>query len=913
MPTFAARAQSAGLPGAGSDHNGLEKGQCTTCAPSKGDASPRVAQRSFASVPLHAPSPVAAIPADSTGHARDVPALEHEADRFAAAHATPVHSHAASTDVRAASPTHASTAQPALSRGAARHLVADSNPLMRATIAAGVATPAEPVPHGVLQRFAPALQTDLRHARLHRDPSAHAFARMIGAHAFAHGGDIVLGQQASDLQGAAGRHAVAHELAHVVHQAPWQGRTGTSATLFSMQTYIKAMNAKPEPDWATAAEHLNGEKPDTIKQVLKQLPAHHRVKLHEAARTWPGLCSNIGRMSEADYLKEHPEAGRAADVCNQPAAASPPQAQAQAAPAAPIAPSTELTDKDASTCSPLYLQKLCVYLIGGFNGDRSGVETPEDMANYNRTCRTESGYDGPDISLSDADRATMKAPKCARGDPDAARERVAKARLAAVLNRSAKYMPGGGGEQLLALLNDDVFIGSLVAAVGAYLLLWAIPEPVFSKIAAVATTIVVLSSGAFTVSTIRNLAEAWGDVTTDAQSATSDELIEAAAERFGKRMGAITVDLLIFLASLLIGGKLPTPRGLPNAAKAIGDAERVLAAAKPGGVLIEGPWGRLQSVEPLASPASPRSGSVSGPSAGREATAFKFSAEPAPVRPPLRLAQPAPAPAARAAAPAEAAPLTNLRRLPVPEVRPAPVPEPVPAPATAPAPAADLQPVPLPPLLPGTGPQTSAPPQIQPQPQPQPQPRRRPPFVLRLPQQKAPHLMQYRLYLPYLQSDPAYQRGNPGQLEQWHMALRLGGSHGIPAEVYERGHRMGLTGETGERRIRVPNWSRTGSKAMEVDHIIELQVTPPDMRDIFNAPDNFELLDKAANGSAGPQLSASIAAERAIQVAHDPSLANQVLHFESVVMGGGFDGERWSIDAIRAGRQLDFYENDHAP
>lgn len=880
-------------------------------------------------MPLHAP------------RASTVSSLEQEADRFANAHvqAGPV-------------------AAPALSRGAAQHIATDTNPLMQATVAAGVATPHEPVPHGVLQKFSPTLRPDLLHARLHRGADAQALARTAGAHAFAHGADIVLGPSASDLHSAASRHVLAHELAHVVQQSPWSGRRAAMRTLFSMKTYVSAMNRKPEPDWATAAEHLNGEPETVIRQVLKNLSRAHRAKLHDAARTWPGLCSNIGQMTEADYLLERGPAAatgeRVADVCNRPAAqAAGPQAASPTQPAqpAPIVTAGELTQKDADDCSPLYQHKLCVYIVGGFNGDRSGVETPEQMAEYNKSCRKESAYTGPDVDLSAEDRIAMKAPKCPRGDPDTARERAAAARLSDSIRRSVKYMPAGAGDQLLALLTDKMFIGSLVAAVGVYLALWLFPEPLFTKLAAAATTIAVLSTGAFTVSTIMNLAEAWSDVMTASEAATADAQIEQAAEQFGKRMGAVTVDLLVFLASLLIGGKLPTPKGLPPAAKALTDAERLLAATPEGGVLLNTPVAKLVAVQaPAAPPAAPRvpSGptagrgskvvqlrrradvaparpssarpSSAGPSAGRGTEAFDYykNADVAPARSPLRAVQDVPA---------EPAPPSNLRQLPVPKPRPAPV---EPAPAIEPAPVIDPAPVvePAPavqpaqaarpqafpqPVVPGAGAQPSAPPITQPEPQPQPEPRRRPPFVLRLPQQKAPHLARYRANLKVLASDPNYQRGNPGQLEAWHMALRLGGSHGIPAEVYERGHRMGLVGQEGERRIRVPNWSRTRSRPMEVDHIIELQVVRQSVRDLFDHPDNFELLDRAANGSSGPQLSASIAAERAIQVAHDPSLANQVIPFDSVVMAGGFDGERWSIDAIRAGQQLDYYENNHAP
>jgi hypothetical protein len=184
---------------------------------------------------------------------------------------------------------------------------------------------------------------------------------------------------------------------------------------------------------------------------------------------------------------------------------------------------------------------------------------------------------------------------------------------------------------------------------------------------------------------------------------------------------------------------------------------------------------------------------------------------------------------------------------------------------------------------------------------------KRPPFVLRLPMEKAPHLGTYRAWLGRLQSDPSYTRGSPAQLDKWHQAHRIGGSHAIPAEVYERGHALGLTGEPGERRVRVPDWSRTRSTPMEVDHIIELQVAPGSLRDAFDHVDNYELLDRTANGNAGRQLQRNIAAERAIQVAFDPSAAKRVLIFDQVELDGGQPGERWRSEEIRRGDQLDAY------
>jgi hypothetical protein len=191
--------------------------------------------------------------------------------------------------------------------------------------------------------------------------------------------------------------------------------------------------------------------------------------------------------------------------------------------------------------------------------------------------------------------------------------------------------------------------------------------------------------------------------------------------------------------------------------------------------------------------------------------------------------------------------------------------------------------------------------------------KKRPPFVLRLPLQKAPHLLTYIGWLGRLQSDPDYDRDDPAQLEKWHRALRIGGSDAIPADVYDRGHTLGLAGRIGERRIRVPDWSRTTeSRLMEVDHIVELQLTPAAMREEFDSVPNYELLDRTSNRASGGLLRANIAAERAKQVAFDPSTAKRILLFDQVVLGGGTPGERWSVGDLQTGAQLNAYEKHHA-
>jgi hypothetical protein len=752
-----------------------------------------------------------------------------------------------------------------LTLGAATRLSASVNPLLQATIQAGVSTPGEAVPRGTLSRVAPEL-ADAGNIRIHRNQVANASARLAGAHAYAYGSHIVLGPQARDIDSSSGRRTFAHEFAHVGQQTGFRSESSSPRPQFSLQTYIRAMNQRPEPDWRTAAEHLNGETPETIKVILKNLSPQYRAKLHEAARDWPGLCSNVARLTEADYLKEHPETTtRIADSCTQkqpaaaPAAAPPSQGKGSMAPAPKRAASTELTEQDAATCSPLYLQKLCVYIVGGFNGDRSGVETPEEMAGYNETCRLESGYDGTAIELTDEDKVALRTPRCPRGDPAAARERARAAKVTEALKRSVKYMPGGIGEELLHIITDPIFLGSLALAIGVYLALWLAPEPVFSKIAAAATTLAILGTGAFSISTLYNLAQAWTTLEADADAAQSDAEIERAAEKFGKRMGAVEADLLVFLASLLVGGRVPGPKRMPPATQALSEAEAALAATpKQGGVLIEGNFGRARIVSPPNEPPVAFSGSN------------PLKIEPATMPEPAR-----------------------VYPFPTPKAPPAPVA----AKGAAPAPAV------------GTKPDIAVVPHLGAHEDPE--SKKRPPFILKLPRQKAPHLATYRAWLGALQSDPNYHRGDPPQLTEWHKALRLGGSHGIPAEVYERGHSLGLIGVEGERRIRVPDWSLTikpPGVAMEVDHIVELQVTPPHMRDEFNKMDNFELLERTANGASGNLLRKNIDDERAKQKAFDPDSEFRVLIFDAVELDGGSDGERWSHEDIRAGEQLDAFE-----
>jgi hypothetical protein len=402
-------------------------------------------------------------------------------------------------------------------------------------------------------------------------------------------------------------------------------------------------------------------------------------------------------------------------------------------------------------------------------------------------------------------------------------------------------------------VSDPVFLGSLAFAIGAYLALWLVPEPIFSKLAAAVVTIAILSSGAFTISVLASLAKAWADLRTEAGGATSDQQIEQAAQRFGQRMGAVEADCLVFLASLLVGGRVPGPKGLPAAGKALSDAERALLAAGEGTTFgAPGFRGNVIPLRPRPTPEAP-SATVAPMFEGNLALRIETAPTPAQVVPlPARPS---------AAAGSRPAPRTQ----PVPRIPVLPLPDSNPAEQGN---------------------------------------RERPPFVLKLPRQKEPHLALYQSWLGVLQSDPAFERGRPEQRQKWLQALRLGGSHAIPFSVYERGKQLGLT----EEQIRIPDWSRQRSIDMEVDHVVELQVTPDAARAHFNSMANYELLDEESNGTSGGLLAENIRKERQKQVAFDPTAATRVLFFDEVVLDGGTSGERWDVEEIRRGDHIDALE-----
>ncbi|MBM3237385.1 DUF4157 domain-containing protein [Candidatus Poribacteria bacterium] len=196
----------------------------------------------------------------------------------------------------------------------------------------------QPMDSAIRAFFEPRFSHDFSKVRVHTAAKASEAAQAVNAQVFTIGRHIVFNSGQFEPQTAGGKRLIAPEFVHVLQQGrkdtmsssesilPSHVRVSRTAGLQiqrSLKTYIEAMNKKPEPNWALAAKHLNGEKVKTIKIILGRLPERYRAKLHEAARTWPGICSNIARLTEKEYLKLIDSSAKTSkDVCGKSEAKS---------------------------------------------------------------------------------------------------------------------------------------------------------------------------------------------------------------------------------------------------------------------------------------------------------------------------------------------------------------------------------------------------------------------------------------------------------------------------------------------------------------------------------------------------------------------------------------------------------------
>lgn len=547
--------------------------------------------------------------------------------------------------------------------------------------------------------FEPRFGRSFGDVRVHTDAEAAASANDIAARAYTIGRHLVFASGSYDPSSVQGRRLLAHELTHVAQQtgggqlpspretavtpSPGQTHSGTASDDGPSQLVHHPLTGtvlQRDPEDRAPRSEVDGPapkkicriKPDATKLVLPgeklvELPEGTSVRVERPLVTdrngiaWANVmvrgASRKGLVGLIGSIQAH-----SLHRCIDPPPAAPrAKEQPPRSPEAADVGNRELTPQDAKACTPLYLHKLCLYDRGASPSSPgvSSISSPEDVANLNQRCREEeSAYEG-EVTLSEEECRMLASPACARGGKDT----LNLGRIVRVLLRSAKYIPGGAGDEIVRLLTDRLFLASVAVAIGGYLLLWVVPEPFISKVTAILTTLALLATGLFSVSMIIKLAHLWEVLASEASNAETDEQIETAAKHFGHGLGGAIVDLLVFLASLLVGGRAPGPKRVSlSPAEAMAQAERQalqLSAANDNASIVRstGYVGRVV-----------RSGS---PSAGRAATALKFKPEPDVV----------------------------LYEVPRPAETPAV--EPLPAAARAPSPGAGPKGRPVSPVLPG--------------------------------------------------------------------------------------------------------------------------------------------------------------------------------------------------------------------
>lgn len=218
------------------------------------------------------------------------------------------------------------------------------------------------------------------------------------------------------------------------------------------------------------------------------------------------------------------------------------------------------------------------------------------------------------------------------------------------------------------------------------------------------------------------------------------------------------------------------------------------------------------------------------------------------------------------------------------------------APTTAPTTTTAPTPAPAPTGTTTSGPTVGPPPTIPSQ------------IRLVLPPMKGSHLAHYQALVRErrLRHDITYTRTVQAQATRWDRGMQPQSGEGMYQEVYDRGVRLGLA----ENRIFRPNWTSAPVRMdMQVDHIVELQVTPAAEVALWDSFVNYELLDGPSNAASGSILMNNIQAERARLAATtgNPGWLVMPLVFTHVLVSAGTPGQRWSADEIRRGDHLDAY------
>ena len=134
------------------------------------------------------------------------------------------------------------------------------------------------------------------------------------------------------------------------------------------------------------------------------------------------------------------------------------------------------------------------------------------------------------------------------------------ARWFQALKLSPCYMEGGVREAALEMFSSPAVLLSVGMSLVLYMVAWAAPEPVFTKAFAAAVTLGLLMT--YTATELYNVGLACLNLYREAETARTREQLEAAAERFGKAIGAVGLRVLMTVAGAKVArGLQEVPKG----------------------------------------------------------------------------------------------------------------------------------------------------------------------------------------------------------------------------------------------------------------------------------------------------------------------------------------------------------------
>lgn len=156
-------------------------------------------------------------------------------------------------------------------------------------------------------------------------------------------------------------------------------------------------------------------------------------------------------------------------------------------------------------------------------------------------------------------------------------------KVSMALKLSWQSWPGEVADAAKSAFSDPGFLISLVLIIAVYVGLWLTPEPTMvTKVAAGVLTVVLLAQ--FAWEDIYGLAKAWMALQDDCRGANSVTALQAAGDKFAKKVGQVGFDILMAIAMWGLGkaagpkvAKLGAQRATARATAEVGAAE-----AKPG-------------------------------------------------------------------------------------------------------------------------------------------------------------------------------------------------------------------------------------------------------------------------------------------------------------------------------------------